>query len=154
MVQVSDHDARPAASTDPDETGMAGMAGRYGATTPAQRRAGIGLLALVGAVALGFLLWAALHHANPAVRAAVTGFAIVDDERVDVVFEVRRDPGTEVTCTLRARGIDRSTVGTVQIPVAASAERTSAVRAAVPTRTRAVSGELVRCQAAEDVPAP
>ena len=56
------------------------------------------------AVALGWLIWAALFHSRPAVAARVSAFTVVSDTVIDVTLTVdRRDPTQPATCRVLAQ---------------------------------------------------
>ena len=120
-------------------------AARYGQTPGPLRAAGILALGVLGALLLGYLLWVALHHANPPVRAGLLSYDVRDERSVEVVLEVVREPGTPVTCQVRAQNSDDVTVGTERADVDPLQPRHSVVTIVMTTTERAVNGELVSC---------
>ena len=98
-------------------------------------------------VAVGLLLWTALHAATPPVGTALLGYQVRDASSVEVRFEVRRDPSLAVRCLLRAQDSDNVTVGRLRVDVPTGAERTVAMAAVVPTTRLAINGELEECTA-------
>ena len=79
-----------------------------GAPTAADRR----WSASVCAIALGWLIWAALFHSRPAVAAQVSAYTVVSDTAIDVTLTVeRRDPAQPVTCRVLAQAADFSAGG-------------------------------------------
>ena len=63
------------------------------------------------AIGLGWLVWAALFHASPAVAGQMSGFQIVSDTEIVVTLTVDRpDPAQPVVCRVlaQARTISRS----------------------------------------------
>ena len=132
----------PAASRLP----TARPAERYGATPPPLRRRAFRTAVGIGCAALLVLVvWSSWHHANPPVRTGLLGFAVLDDARVEVHFEVAADPSAALQCDLRAQNFNRDTVGSAVVDVPPGPERRE-VRAIVRTRTRAVAGQLQTCR--------
>ncbi len=110
--------ARPVCS--PSETtppGGPGTGGHHGAVTDATDRLArryppsrvprpvlVGLVAAGTALALGWLVWAALAHATPDVTAQVSAFEIVSDTAIEVTVTVQRDdPSRAATCRVIAQ---------------------------------------------------
>jgi hypothetical protein len=107
------------------------------------------LVAVVAAVALGWLLWAALAHSTPAVSARVTAFQVVSDDRIDVVMTVDRpDPRIPATCLVVAQAPDFERVAEQNVAVAATAERLVDVRISLTTLRRATSASVKGCNQA------
>ena len=76
------------------------------------------------AVALGWLIWAALFHSQPAVAAQVSSYTVVSDTLIEVTLTVdRRDPTQPVTCRVLAQAADHSAVGEQQVGVPATTAR-------------------------------
>jgi hypothetical protein len=75
------------------------------------------------------------------------GFVVVSDEQVRVDFDVTAPPGETAWCLVRARGADGAEVGRAFVPVTSAEGATGeqTVRHPLPTRERAVTGEVVRC---------
>ena len=56
---------------------------------------------------MGWLVWAALLHAEPAVAGQVASYDVVSDTSIDVVITVQRsDPSQPATCRLLAQSTD------------------------------------------------
>ncbi len=107
------------------------------------------VIALVAGVGLGWLAWAAIFHANPAVDADVASFDVTSVHRVDATVQVRvRDGRSAGTCLLRASAQDHSVVGEHRFRVDSSTGRETTVR--VRTERKAVTVEVVDCTAATD----
>ncbi len=126
----------------------AAPAARYG--PPASRRTKIVFAAVLGAgwaIALGLLLWIALHHSNPSVRGTLLGYEVTSDRSVEVRFEVWRKPDVTAQCVVRARNAEGVEVGSrvIKIP---PGERQVVLTEVLETRARAISGELLRCDEA------
>lgn len=73
------------------------------------------------------------------------GYKVVDDQSVRVTFSVHSPDGAAVTCTVQALARDFSTVGTLDVPIPASADADSQLTVTVRTTTRAVTGEVRTC---------
>ena len=97
---------------------------RYGTRRPGRRLAVIVVTVLVAGAGLGWLFWAAIVHANPAVDADVAGFHVKSVHRVEATVEVRvRDNDSAGTCLLRASAQDHSVVGEHRFRVDSSTGR-------------------------------
>ncbi len=87
------------------------LAERYGAVSPVRRRLVVAAIGLVVVVLAGWLVWATLFHATPAVESQLAAYDIVDDNRTTAVVSVSLEDGVVASCTLRAFADDHSTVG-------------------------------------------
>jgi Domain of unknown function (DUF4307) len=106
-------------------------------------RAAIGA-ALAAAVALA--AWFAVEQTRRApVSFDVIGFSVHGPEQVDVTFQVHMPPGTTAVCTVDALAESFAQVGTVDVPVGPSEERTSQHTVTVRTSEEATSGVVDRC---------
>jgi hypothetical protein len=122
--------------------------GRYGAPSPARRRAVVVAAGLVGLVALTWLVWVIWFHGNPQVQSSMRSFEVVDDHAVSAVVLVRADSDdVDANCLLRAFGEDHSVVGERNFEVAGSTG-TTVREVTVRTERAATSVELVGCTAA------
>lgn len=97
-------------------------------------------------VGLGFSKYVDLPAAGK-----LTGFEILDATTVDTNFEVNRDPGTTVTCALRAQDDRRIDVGYAWVEIAPSENRVSAISYPLETRKLAVLVEVLGCSAGTEV---
>ena len=98
------------------------------------------------AVALSWLIWAALFHSRPAVASQVSAYSVVSDTAIDLTLTVdRRDPAQPVTCQVVAQAADFSTVGEQQVPVAAAAARVVDLKLTLVTLRRAVTATVKGC---------
>jgi hypothetical protein len=93
----------------------------------------------------GWLLWAALHHAEPEISQTLVAFDNTDPRNTEIRFIVtRRDPSAPATCILAARDFDQVIVGQIvdQIPASQGAiERT----VTIPSRADAVNAGITTC---------
>ena len=112
------------------------------------RRFALSFGLLAAGLALGLLLWIAVHAATPEVSAALLGYEVRDASTVQVSIEVRRDPGQTVRCLLRAQDAGNVTVGRRELTIAPAPGRTVALTAVIPTTRLAINAELEECRAA------
>jgi hypothetical protein len=106
-------------------------------------------IAIGVAVAMGWLVWAALYHSRPVVAAQISAFTVVSDTAIDVTLTVdRRDPAVPVTCRVLAQAADHSAVGEQQVIVAATAARVVNQKLTLVTLRRAVTATVDGCTAA------
>ena len=121
------------------------MAERYGTHRPVRRLALIVASVLVVGAALGWLAWAVWFQSNPAIQAAVAGFDVKGQHRVDTTVQIRlRDRFVKGTCLLRASAVDHTIVGerTFRVQDAAHTyQRVYPVR----TEREATTVEIIRC---------
>ena len=59
----------------------------------------------------GWLVWATLFHASPAVESEPVAFEVLDENTARAVVSVSLEDGVVASCTLRAFAEDHSTVG-------------------------------------------
>jgi Domain of unknown function (DUF4307) len=106
----------------------------------------IGIVVVVAAVSLGWLVWAGLVHSNPTVSARVPSYTVVSDTRIDVTVTVDRpDPSIAVVCRISAQATDFQPVGEVNLPVQASADRVVDVTVSITTLRRATTAVVREC---------
>ena len=93
----------------------------------------------------GWLMWAALHHAEPAISHSLIAFDNSDPRKTEIRFVLtRRDPSAPATCILAARDLDKVIVGEIidRIPASKGAiERTIVI----PSRADAVNAGITTC---------
>ena len=122
------------------------MAARYGTG-----RTSRGLLAVVAVVVavflavIGLITW---RLATPGVQVNLLRFVVVDDSRVDVTFEVRRDAVSTTVCVLRAQSPTHADVGYATVEISPGREY---VQATYPlaTESRATAAEVLGCGVGE-----
>ncbi len=106
------------------------------------------VLSLAGAL-VGLVFAVALFQVlgpSSGVSSQLRGYTVSSPGSVQVVFELAREPGTAVTCVLRARGRDGLEVGRRQVDLPPATRRSTVEQVDVPTTARAVTGELVGCR--------
>ncbi len=122
--------------------------GRYGERTRPRRTPASFVAGALLAALVAYVGWVAFHQVTTGVRAGVLTYDVVGDELVEVRLEVLRPPRTDVSCTVLARDRSKAIVGNVNVDVPPGGDRRIVIEIDVPTRARAVSGELVACRAA------
>ena len=119
------------------------VADRYGRPAPWRRTAVVVGSGLVGVLALVWLAWSTLFHANPDVSSALVTFTVVDDHQVSARIDVvlHGDPAAlQASCVVRAISADHAVVGeATYVPT----QGTNVVQ--VRTERRATSVESVGC---------
>ena len=103
----------------------------------------IGIAGCVVGTALA--VWLGLTMSLGRVTWTDTGYRVVDDRTVEVEFDVHRPAGQAVTCVVRALDQGFGTVGTVEVRIPASGERSLHRQVTVRTTTRAVTGVVREC---------
>lgn len=123
-------------------------AGRYGREpSPGRRRAVLGVGAVLVAAALAWVVWAGLGQAQVDARVTAVGFRVVDDGRVDVTYDVGKDPSSTVVCSLRALDQYKTAVGIAEVRVGPASERVTRRTDSVRTSALAVTGIAEGCRA-------
>lgn len=100
-------------------------------------------------LASALVVWFGVSSTQGAVKATDIGYKHTGEREITMIFDVTREPGTAVSCTVTAMDGDYGRVGTAQHEVPASEERTTRVRAAVRTTTQAVTATVKQCSALE-----
>jgi len=120
-------------------------AGRYGRRRGGSRTPGWAVPALVCLVIAATSTLAVVAYRRQAsdVQGAVRSY-VVSSESVRVTIEVTKPRDQPATCILRARDAAGAVVGQIRVPVPAAPRRVTATHT-VPTRRRAILGEVVRC---------
>ena len=121
---------------------------RYGRTPATSRTRRVIAIVVAAAFALvlgAWVVWAALDGESASIEFRDVGHEIVDDTAVSVTWQVTADPGSEVTCVVKAMNESFSDVGweVVQLPV--SDQRTRVFTEQVLTTELAVTGLIYRC---------
>jgi hypothetical protein len=125
-------------------------AGRYGDAQPVGRRPlGRGAKVAIGAAlaaAVAGVAWFTFsqQQANP-VSYDEVGFHVNDAESVDVTFQVHMPPGMTAVCTIEALAPSYAQVGTLDVEVGPSPDRTSVYEVTIGTSQLATSGVVAGC---------
>jgi hypothetical protein len=125
-------------------------AGRYGpAPDPRRRAAGRVVLVALLALAVAGAVWIGVKPGTRTVTWNDVGYVVQGPDRVDVTFEVIKDPDDTVRCTLQALSSGFTEVGVVTATVGPADTRS--VRQTVPVATQelAVTGIVDRCEVVE-----
>lgn len=103
-------------------------------------------LIFVAFIALAtWLIWSAIFHSNPEIRANLLSFKAVNEKSMGIKFEInRRDGRKPFTCRLTAVDIDKFIVGEIQYRIAPG-EKQLIIDTVIPTRAQSVSASVVRC---------
>ncbi|MBJ7356552.1 DUF4307 domain-containing protein [Nocardioides sp.] len=120
------------------------MAERYGAPSPARRRALVIATVGIALVFLGWLAWTVAGHTQTEVTSEMEGFSVIDDSTVSVVLVVSLDEEAEgASCRLRAFAEDHTTVGELAFAPDPGAGRRNVVE--IRTDRRATAVESLGC---------
>ncbi len=95
----------------PDHDEM--MAARYGAPSPARRRALVAVIGVLAVGALTWLGWVAFVHSTPDASSELVAFEVVDDHTATASLVVDMEAGADVTCVVQAAAVDGAGVGTL-----------------------------------------
>ncbi|MFX4286273.1 DUF4307 domain-containing protein [Janibacter sp. G349] len=107
----------------------------------------IGIVFVVVATLL--TVWFGVSSTRGAVTTTDIGFERTSERQIVMIFEVTRPEGTALSCTITAMDGQYGRVGTKEQAVPAADERTTRVRAAVRTTTRAVTATVQGCTAVD-----
>jgi len=123
------------------------LAQRYGVPSRGRRTALLVGAGVIVAAFLGWLAWAMLFHANPAVSSEEIAHEIVDDHTATIRVRISYGDGpVEATCTARAISPDKAVVGEQSFTPAA--EDGAVAEVTVRTERRATTVEWIGCKAA------
>ena len=135
--------------TEPTTVAAAEAAERLARRYPpplVRRRTKIVITAVATLVALSWLVWAALLHAEPAVAGQVASYDVVSDTAIDVVITVQRsDPSKPATCRLLAQSTDFQPVAESPVPIPASTAEVVDLKVTLTTLRRATSATVRSC---------
>jgi len=107
----------------------------------------VGLVAAGTALGLGWLVWAGLVHATPAVSAQVSAFTVVSDTTIRVTMTVQReDPSVPATCRVIAQSPDFQPVAEQEVAVPSSTVALANIPLELTTLRRATSASVSGCQ--------
>jgi hypothetical protein len=110
------------------------------------RAALIATVAVVAAVGLTWLLWAANANANPPVSGVVTSYEVLSDREVAFTLTVERpDPSKPAVCSVVAQSADYGSVGALDVEVPPREERVVDVRLTMKTLRRATNASYRSC---------
>ena len=135
--------------TEPTTVDAAAVAERLARRYPpplVRRRTKVLLTVLATLVAMGWLVWAALLHAEPAVAGQVASFDVVSDTSISLVMTVQRsDPSQPATCRLLAQSTDFQPVAESAVVVGPSTAKVVDQTVSLTTLRRATSVTVRSC---------
>jgi hypothetical protein len=106
----------------------------------------VGIIAVIAAGSLTWLIWTALVHAEPVVSAEVAAYTVVSDSRIDATVIVDRpDPSIPVVCRVSAQAEDFQPVGEVNLAVPATADGVVNQTISITTVRRATTAVIREC---------
>lgn len=130
-----------------NETDAARIARRYPARA-LPRWTWIAVAALFVAIGTPWLLWSALHGANPGIAAKLVAYDVRSDTDVDVRITIERpDPSVPGVCGVKAQAVGTETVGEIDIVMEPGTERLETVERTIRTFKRATSASVTSCRA-------
>jgi len=118
------------------------MRARYG-VTPTSRWsiAAIATLAAAFALLIGWITW---QLAKPSAQVQLVKFNAVSSQRVDLTFDLQRDPAATTTCVLRARDVHHIDVGYAQVEITPG-RKALQIDYPLATLATATSAEVLGC---------
>ena len=138
---------RPHGGHDGAVNDVAGRLARRYPPARVPRAVVVGLVAAGTALGLGWLVWAALAHATPAVSAQVSAFTVVSDTTIRVTMTVQReDPSVAATCRVIAQSPDFQPVAEQEVPVPSSTVALANIELDLTTLRRATSASVTGCE--------
>jgi hypothetical protein len=124
--------------------------GRYGpAPDPRRRAAGRVVLGVLLALAVAGAVWIGLKPGTRSVTWDDVGYVVQGPDRVDVTFQVVKDPEVTVRCTVTALSASYAEVGVVTVEVGPADARSVRQTVEVATQELAVTGVVDRCDVVE-----
>ena len=121
---------------------------RYGRTRGSARRTRwilIGTAAGFAVVLVAWLVWGGLLSPNSDFEVVDTGHTVVDDNLVQVRYQLTVEPGTPMSCALQAQNSSFAIVGWNIVDVPASDRRVRTLGADIRTTELSVTGLIYRC---------
>jgi hypothetical protein len=107
-------------------------------------------LATLGAVALGLVVWIGIGVLQDPVQFKDVGFAVQGPDRIDVTFDVIKDPPVTVECAVHALNQSFAEVGLVRVTIGPSTTQIQRRVVTVPTQELAVTGIVRSCEVVPD----
>lgn len=98
-------------------------------------------------IAVALIVWVGIRTTVGKINATTVSYRVVDERSVTVSFDVHRPPGTALVCEVQALAQNFGVVGSVRVPVPASAEQSTALTVTVKTASLAVTGLVESCVA-------
>lgn len=125
--------------------------GRYGPEPTARgRRAVVVAAALGGALVVALVVWIGAGVLRVPVQWKDVGYSVRGPERIDVTFDVIKDPAVTVECTIHALSSGFAEVGVLRVSVGPAATRVQRETVTVATQELAVTGIVDSCRVVPD----
>ena len=121
---------------------------RYGRTRASSRSKRVFAVAVAGVFALvlgAWVVWAALDGDSAKIEFRDVAHEIVDDSLVKVTWQVTAEPGSDVSCAVKAMNESFTDVGWKVLDLGPTDERTRTLTVDVRTTELAVTGLIYRC---------
>ncbi|RYV50500.1 DUF4307 domain-containing protein [Pengzhenrongella frigida] len=124
---------------------------RYGPEPTARRKRSIVVgLAVGGAVATALGIWIGIGVLQDPVQWKDVGFSVEGPERIDVTFDVIKDPAATAECTVHALNQGFAEVGLARVTVGPGTTRIHRETVPVATQELAVTGLVETCAIVAD----
>lgn len=121
---------------------------RYGRTRGLSRSRRVFAIAAAGVFAVvlvAWVVWAALDGDSANIEFRDVAHEIIDDSSVSVTWQVTAEPGSDVSCAVKAMNESFTDVGWKVVQLPASSERTRVFTEQLRTTELAVTGLIYRC---------
>ena len=122
---------------------------RYGRGGRSRRPLIIGVVAVIAAVGLAWLVWAAVIGSNPQVSSRLLTYSVPSPTSAKATIQVDRTKSVEASCRLQAKAADFSIVGEVTVTVPADSPLHQALPVQLTTQRTATSVVLIGCTTAD-----
>ena len=125
------------------------LAGRYGPPRSARARRATAAAAVAGgALVLALLVWIGAAMLRDPVQWSDVGFSVKGPDRVDVTFDVVKDPAASARCTIHALNSSFAEVGVITTTVGVEPQRVTRHTVTLATQELAVTGVVSSCEVA------
>ncbi len=121
---------------------------RYGRSRANSRSRRLFAIAVAGVFALvlgAWVVWAALDGDSANIEFRDVAHEIVDDSSVNVTWQVTAEPGSDVSCAVKAMNESFTDVGWKVVHLPVSTERTRVFTEQLRTTELPVTGLIYRC---------
>lgn len=119
--------------------------GRTPASSRTRRVVGVAVAAAFALVLGAWVVWAALDGESASLEFRDVAHEIIDESTVSVTWQLTAEPGTDVSCVVKAMNEGFSDVGWKVVQLPASDQRTRVFTEQVRTTELAVTGLIYRC---------
>ena len=119
--------------------------GRTPASSRTRRVIGVAVAAAFALVLGAWVVWAALDGESASLEFRDVAHEIIDESTVSVTWQLTAEPGTDVSCVVKAMNEGFSDVGWKVVQLPASDQRTRVFTEQVRTTELAVTGLIYRC---------